>query len=155
MTQGVKLMWGTSTYQTIRGAAEPYLTVQNLGPLPIGVIIGAVGVFITLLMIDNKRVPAGLLMVFGGIVFGLIFGSHENPGGMHIRINLPGMFPIRFPVAADFMTALLILVVPQTPMTVGNAVIAYAAPVFPNRHHGLEGHAKVLTAPQLVCQLVR
>lgn len=126
MAQGVKLMWGTSTYQIIRGAAEPYLSVQNLGPIPIGVIIGAVGVVVTLLMIDNKRIPAGFLIVFGGIVLGLIFGNHEYSDGMHIRINLPSLFPTGFPVAADFMPALLLLVVPQTPMTVGNAVIAYA-----------------------------
>ena len=56
---GIKFMIGTSRFQALQNAAEPYLTVQFLGPLQIGIVIGVIGGFVTLLLLDNKRFPAG------------------------------------------------------------------------------------------------
>jgi SulP family sulfate permease len=42
VTQGVKLILGTSSFQSLRGAAEPYLSFQSLGPIPLGLLIGGV-----------------------------------------------------------------------------------------------------------------
>jgi SulP family sulfate permease len=39
---------------------------------------------------------------------------------------LPGLLPFGLPSAADFSFALLVLVLPQVPMTLGNAVVANA-----------------------------
>ena len=43
MAQGVKFMLGSSKFQILRDAAEPYLTLQSLGPIPVGIVIGIIG----------------------------------------------------------------------------------------------------------------
>ncbi len=126
MAQGVKFMAGSSKFQILRQAAEPYLTLQSLGPLPIGIVIGIIGAVLTLLLLDNKKLPAGLLVVLGGVVLGLVLGTHQGFEKLKLGIYLPKILPFGIPSGADFSFALLILVLPQIPMTLGNAVIANA-----------------------------
>lgn len=126
VTQGVKFMVGTSKFQLLREAAEPYLSLQSLGPVPIGIVIGIVGGVLTLLLLDNKRFPAGLLTVLGGLVMGLILGTHEGFGSLKLGLYIPKILPFGMPSSIDFSFALLVLVLPQIPMTLGNAVIANA-----------------------------
>jgi len=126
MAQGVKFVVGTSKYQLLQGMAEPYLHIQSVGLIPIGIIIGTVGGIITLLFLDNKKIPAGLLVVLCGFIFGLIWGTHDGFNRLRLGIYLPELLPFGFPTSADFSFALMILVLPQLPMTLGNAVIANA-----------------------------
>jgi SulP family sulfate permease len=126
MAQGVKFMMGTSKFQVLRGMAEPYLNVQTLGPVPMGIIIGIIGGVLTLLLLDNKKFPAGLLVVLAGLALGLLIGTHEGFHKLRIGIYLPKILPFGMPTGVDFSFALLVLVLPQIPMTLGNAVIAYA-----------------------------
>ena len=126
MAEGVRFMVGTSKFQIMAKAAEPFLTVQNIGPLPIGIIIGALGGLLTLLLLENRTLPAGLLVVCGGGVIGLILGTRQGFEHLQLGLHLPPFLPFPFPNPADFASALLILVLPQIPMTLGNAVIAYA-----------------------------
>jgi len=126
MIHGIQLMTGTSKYQLMRGAAEPYLYLQGLGAIPIGIVIGIVGGIVTLLFLDNKKLPAGLLIVLSGLALGLVLGTHEGFEKFRIGVFLPEILPFGFPSAADFGFALIVLVLPQLPMTLGNAVIANA-----------------------------
>jgi SulP family sulfate permease len=126
MAQGVKFVAGTSTFQLFHGAAEPYLNLQSIGFLPIGLFLGIMGSIMTLFFLDNKKLPAGLLVILSGVVFGLIWGTHEGFAKFMPGIYLPSLLPFGFPTGADFSFALLILVLPQLPMTLGNAVIANA-----------------------------
>ena len=126
MVGGVKLMLGQSKLQMIHHMAEPYLSVQNLGPIPIGIIIGVTGGILTLLLLENKRLPAGLLVVGGGMVIGLIAGTREGLTDLQWQIGFPAFLPFGWPSKADFTFALFALVLPQIPMTLGNAVIAYS-----------------------------
>ena len=126
MIQGIKFMLGTTKLQILRQAAEPYLSVDSVGPLPIGILLGVVGGLITLLLIENKRLPAALLVVGGGFMIGLIFGLRQGFETMKIAVNLPAFLPFGWPTKADFTFALFALVLPQIPMTIGNAVVAYA-----------------------------
>ncbi len=126
VSQGVRLMLGTSKFQDLRQAAEPYLHVQELGWLPIGLIIGLVLGFLTLLLLENRRLPAALAVVGLGSLVGLALGTHEGLDQMHIGVYLPKLLPFGLPSGTDFSFALLVLVLPQIPMTLGNAVIANA-----------------------------
>jgi len=126
MAQGVKFMAGSSKFQVLQHAAEPYLRVQSLGPIPIGIVIGIIGGVLTLLLLDNRKLPAGLLVVLGGLGLGLAFGTHQGFDKLRLGIYIPEILPFGIPTASDFTLALLILVLPQIPMTVGNAVIANA-----------------------------
>ena len=124
MTQGVKMMVGTSKIQALYKTAEPYLRIESLGPVSIGIIIGITGMIITLLLLDNKRMPAGLVIVALGVMIGLLLGSKEGVVQGGFGFHLPVWMPFGFPVKADFMFAVFALVLPQIPMTIGNAVIA-------------------------------
>ncbi len=126
MAQGVKFMAGSSKFQALRQAAEPYLSIQNLGPIPIGIIIGVIGAVLTLLLLDNKKFPAALLVILGGLGVGWAFGTHEGFDKLRIGIYIPRILPFGMPTGADFSFAILVLVLPQIPMTIGNAVIANA-----------------------------
>ncbi len=126
MAQGVKFVIGTSKYQIFQKAAEPYFHIQSVGPIPIGIIIGFIAIVITLLFLDNKKFPAALLVLAGGITCGLIWGTHVGFSELKLGFYLPEILPFGFPTGADFSFALVILVLPQLPMTLGNAVIANA-----------------------------
>ena len=122
---GVKFIMGTSKYQALQEAVEPHLTVQALAGIPISVIIGIIGAAATLLLLDNRKFPAGLIVVAGGLLLGLVFGIRSEISSITVGLNLPQVFPFDFPAGADFTFALFALVLPQLPMTMGNAVIAY------------------------------
>ncbi len=126
MAQGVKFMVGSSTFQTARHVAEPYLTFQHVGPIPIGILIGVAGGILTLMLLENKRFPAGLVVVSGGLLLGLILGTHEGLDQLRIGFFPPKWLPFGLPAGADFTFAFFALVLPQLPMTIGNAVIADA-----------------------------
>lgn len=125
MAGGVKFIIGTSSIQALQNMAEPYLSIQTIGPLPIGIIVGIVGCILTLYLLDNKKFPAGLVVVFAGIALGLLLGKDVDLLPERWSLHIPEFLPFAFPQKADFTFALLVLVLPQIPMTLGNAVIAY------------------------------
>jgi sulfate permease, SulP family len=126
MAQGVKFMIGSSKFQMMRQMAEPYLTIQHIGPIPVGIFIGIVGGVLTLLLLENRKFPAGLVVILGGIFLGLVLGTHEGFDKLNIGIYLPKFLPFGLPAGADFTFAFFALALPQLPMTIGNAVIANA-----------------------------
>ena len=67
------------------------------------------------------RLTAGAIFLFL-----LALGTHEGLDKLRPGINLPRIVPFGLPTSADFTFALFALVLPQIPMTLGNAVIAYA-----------------------------
>ena len=124
MAEGVKFMLGKTRLQELHQVAEPYLAVQQVGPVPVGLIIGVVGALLTLLLLENRKTPAGLVIVGVGVLIGLLAGTREGLGEVRLGFYLPPILPLGFPGGADFNFALLALVIPQMPMTLGNAVIA-------------------------------
>ena len=125
ISSGVKFMIGTSSFQALQKVAEPYLKIQSIGPVQIGIVIGLVGGFLTLLLLENKRFPAGLIIILAGLVLGIALGARLNFNFQEIGLNLPKIMPFPFPEKLDFTFALFALVLPQLPMTLGNAVLAY------------------------------
>jgi len=126
MAQGVKFMIGSSKFQMARQMAEPYLIIQHIGLIPVGIVIGIVGGVLTLLLLENRKFPAGLVVILGGIFLGLVLGTHEGFDKLNIGIYFPEWLPFGLPAGADFTFAFFAMVLPQLPMTIGNAVIANA-----------------------------
>ncbi len=122
---GIQFIIGTSQLQAMQHAVEPYLTIQAIGPVPIGLVIGIIAAIVTLLLLDNKRAPAALVVIPGGLLLGLLFGQPMEPGSWGFGLHLPQVLPFGFPDTVDFTFALFTLVLPQLPMTLGNAVLAY------------------------------
>ncbi|MFW5931322.1 MAG: putative sulfate/molybdate transporter [Desulfosalsimonas sp.] len=125
IASGVEFVMGISRFQELQNAAEPFLSIQTLGPVPIGIAVGIAGGLVTLFLLDSKRLPAGLIVVAGGLVAGLLLGARTGLGAGSLSFNLPRIFPFGFPAQADFTFALLVLVLPQLPMSLGNAALAY------------------------------
>jgi SulP family sulfate permease len=109
----------------MQNAVEPSLAFQSLGPLPISLVIGALAGILTLLLLDNRRFPAGLIVVLGGLAAGLLLGARTGFDAGFAGFHIPDLLPFGFPGQADFTFALFALVLPQLPMTIGNAVLAY------------------------------
>jgi SulP family sulfate permease len=126
MAEGTRFIIGRSKFQLMGGAAEPYLDLQRIGGIPIGILLGILAGGIVMWFMNNRRFPAGLLVVVGGAVVGLLLGTHEGFAELELGIHLPRWLPFGWPAYADWMTALFVLALPQLPMTVGNAVVADA-----------------------------
>ncbi len=135
VNHGIRLMLGTSSFQIKHAVAEPNLILQNIGPLPVGLVIGATLGILTLFLLENRRIPAAVTIVGIGLLIGLIFGKSEFGTILSFGLYLPEILPYGLPSMDDLNFALLILVLPQIPMTIGNAVMANAdlsAQYFPN-----------------------
>ncbi len=126
VNHGVRLMLGTSPFQLLQKMPEPHLILQNIGPLPVGVVFGTLLGFLTLFLLENKRLPAAVTIVGIGMLLGIIFGSHEGMSQIVVGMHLPELLPYGVPTMEDMSFALLVLVLPQIPMTIGNAVMANA-----------------------------
>jgi SulP family sulfate permease len=126
MAEGTRFIIGRSKFQLMGGAAEPYLDLQRIGGIPIGILLGILAGGIVMRFMNNRRFPAGLMVVVGGAVVGLLLGTHEGFAELELGIHLPRWLPFGWPAYADWMTALFVLALPQLPMTVGNAVVADA-----------------------------
>ncbi|WP_321404873.1 putative sulfate/molybdate transporter [Maridesulfovibrio sp.] len=122
--KGIALVAGNSGLQEKLGRVEPFLNYQSLGPLPLSVVLGVLFGIVTLKLINSKRVPAGLVVVGCGAVIGGLLGAWNGLTEISLGFYLPQFLPFGFPSADDFSFALLALVLPQIPMTLGNAVIA-------------------------------
>jgi len=55
----------------------------------------------------------------------MALGARLDLKGSGIGFHFPEILPFGFPAGADFTFALFALVLPQLPMTIGNAVLAY------------------------------
>jgi SulP family sulfate permease len=124
LAQGVRFILGQSSLQNI--SAEPFFSISSIGPVPIGIVIGIISVVLILLLLENRILPAGLIVIIFGIVVSLIMGDLEKLQGIELGINLPNILPYEFPTIESASFVLIALALPQTPMTVGNAIIAQA-----------------------------
>ncbi len=89
-------------------------------PLSQNLIFGIAGFFLALILINSKRYPAALVIIIAGAAIGLFMGGTRgmsfSPGPTEIRLF--------FPNKANFMSAFFLLVLPQIPLTIGNAIIS-------------------------------
>ncbi len=125
MAEGVRFILGRSTFQLLLHNAEPYLSTQSIGPVPVGLLIGGLGILVTLFFLNSTRYPAGLILIVSGLGAGYLLGGRANLNWQSLGLHLPKLLPFPIPGRVDFTFALFALVLPQLPMTFGNAVLAY------------------------------
>lgn len=106
--------------QVIMGGGEESLSLANLS-IPVGWLLALAlgGVFV--LFLRNKRLPASLVILVLGVVAGIFWGSFEGLSSLRFGLSLP---TAAMPSLEDLSTALVLLVIPQIPLTLGNAVFA-------------------------------
>ena len=72
-----------------------------------------------ILSLRSKKIPASLVLLGLGVLVGMFWSSFSGLSNIRFGINLP---PVAVPSLADLSTALIVLVIPQISLTIGNAV---------------------------------
>lgn len=111
--------------------------LEGIKMMSSGWVIAFIGLIGTLLLLTNKTIPAMFLL----LVFGAVTGAIQNPAALRELSEV--RFQARWPHFAlssiswhDLLIATAFLVLPQLPLTLGNAVIAIREEnnhLFPNR----------------------
>jgi SulP family sulfate permease len=103
----------------------------RLPEYPVNLIMGFVVFALVLTLLDNKKFPAALAALTFGIVAGLALGGFR---GQSFSIG-PTRIALISPSFHDFWTAFIMLILPQVPLTIGNACVGTSdmcRSVFPN-----------------------
>ena len=103
---------------------DPNLVVQSIGPINTGIVLGVVGMAATLLLLENRKVPAAVMVIMGGIIVGLFIGKPLKMEELKIGFHFPQFFPYGLPAGSDMLWVLPVVVLPQIPMTIGNAILS-------------------------------
>lgn len=94
-------------------------SVFSVYGISLNLVIGIIAVLVTLLLINNQRFPAALVVITLGIAGGVLAGSLNQAELVF------GPIPLDFIQLSlnDFVNATVLLVIPQIPLTIGNAII--------------------------------
>jgi SulP family sulfate permease len=88
----------------------------------LNIILGVAVFLMVLALLDNKKLPAALAALAVGIISGLAFGGFDS-----LKFSIgPTEIGIISPTLKDFWTALIMLILPQIPLTIGNACVGTA-----------------------------
>lgn len=103
---------------------DPNLAIQALGPVNMSILLGIAGLILTFLLLDNRKLPAALVLIISGILIGIFIGKPLDAGLFNWGVHFPKPIPYGWPSIDDFLWVLPVLVLPQIPMTIGNAIIS-------------------------------
>lgn len=105
--------------------AEPDLDlrIQSVGGVPLGPLLGGVGLLATLLLLDSRKVPAALVVIGVGVLVGIV-GRTPGDGIVWPGPALALPAPYGWPSLPTYWWVLPVLVLPQLPVTVGNALLS-------------------------------
>jgi len=99
------------------GLSLAILGLEMVGKQP---VLGWTLLVLMLLLLQSRRLPAALLVVLVGTVAHILLNPGLSLPKISLGIHLPALV---IPAAADFNRAFFMLVLPQLPMTLANAVL--------------------------------
>jgi SulP family sulfate permease len=114
MIKGLKLMI----------VPDPNLAIQAIGPVNLSMILGGAGLILTFWLLDNRKFPAALVLIVLGVLLGLLIGKPLDIASFNWSFHFPKPIPYGWPSLDEFLWVLPVLVLPQIPMTIGNAIIS-------------------------------
>jgi SulP family sulfate permease len=91
----------------------------RLSEYPVNLVMGFMVFALVLILLDNRKLPAALAALVFGIIAGLALGGFR---GESISIG-PTRIGLILPSLHDFWTAFIMLILPQVPLTIGNACV--------------------------------
>jgi SulP family sulfate permease len=125
LKKGVELIIGKNLF--LSGVAGRFAEYH------VNLILGVAVFLMVLALLDNKKLPAALAALAAGIIAGLVLGGFDG-----LRFSMgPTDIRIISPTLKDFWTALIMLILPQIPLTIGNACVGTADTcysLFPKSH---------------------
>ena len=110
-------------------AAKDYVPADGAA----GYALAAAGFVITVILMGNRRFPAALFVIALGIAYALIFKVDFGLVWHGTGLHLPQLHVV---TRQDLLTGLIVLAVPQIPLSLGNSILAtrqVAEDFFPER----------------------
>jgi hypothetical protein len=104
---------------------------------PRGYALAAVAFLITIFLIGNRRFPAALFVIPLGIVYAFAYTVDLGTVAGSVGLALPRA---HVPALNDVLTGLVLLAIPQIPLSLGNSILAShqsARDLFPDRAPGI------------------
>ena len=113
----------TTSRQVLIGGSDAVVGIAHIS-VPVSLLL-AIGCGLVLLFFLRKRLlPPSLVILSLGVAVGLVWGSFHGLNTIRLGLSLPSL---GLPDIADLSTALMVLVIPQIPLTLANAVFATAS----------------------------
>lgn len=86
-----------------------------------GWILAAVGFLVTVALLGNRRYPPALLLIALGVLYALVFRLDRGVWAQSVGFRLPHLTT---PSPRDVLTGLVVLTLPQLPLSLGNSILA-------------------------------
>ena len=102
----------------VGGDGQRYIGIAGT-EVSLGLLVGLGGVLLLMLFLWRPLLPAAALVTVVGVVIGLALVED----GVTFTLG-PADMAFAVPATSDFLTALVVLVIPQLPLTLANSVIA-------------------------------
>lgn len=120
MRKGFELLVAPEVFMNGEGMA--------LWGVPVNIVLGVAVFLMVFLLLNNQSLPAALAALIVGIAGGVALGGLSQVSFSWGPDRLPLLVPgtESFPTFEQFVSALLLLVIPQLPLTIGNAAIGTA-----------------------------
>ena len=99
----------------------------------VGYALAGIGFVVTILLMGNRRFPAALFVVALGVAYAAVFKLDFAAVAHGAGFRLP---QLHVPAMQDVLTGLLVLTLPQIPLSLGNSILAtrqVAEDFFPER----------------------
>ena len=97
--------------------------MHNFVGVPIGWLLAIGSGILLIIFRHNRRLPVALIVLAFGFLASILWGPIGRLAQLKLGLALPTP---GLPALSDFGTALILLVIPQIPLTLGNAVFAAA-----------------------------
>lgn len=99
------------------------LAFQRLPATTEGYALATVAFLVVVLLRRNRKLPAAIVIVAVRTVYALVILAIRNGGVVVPSLN-PGLPVFHRPRWEDLLTGLVVLAIPQLPLSVGNAILA-------------------------------
>ncbi|MCW7503028.1 putative sulfate/molybdate transporter [Leptospira paudalimensis] len=98
-----------------------------------GYILAGISFLCIILLIDNRKVPASIVVIFFGFMYSLFFHFETYSTFSKFEINLPKIY---VPNLEMILKGFILLTLPQIPLSIGNSILAtkqISDDLFPNK----------------------
>ncbi len=111
-----------SVVKGVQLAVGTILIVQGANAISTSPAVGLIAFLIALLLLRFDGIPVALIIVLGGVILGTT--TMDSQFTLDLGLHVPKLLPYGLPNFSIVTTALFLLVIPQFPMTVGNAIVS-------------------------------